>query len=225
MIRSHLSVLCAGSLALALTSTAMCDFVVPDGTNVPWTRGVTANSAWAQWESFTSGSGPNAPTDGSFAGGTFADGAPAWNAFDTGGFGMAIGSGNLYAAGGPLAVQIDVPNFGLGAGATTTVLLQIRTQGTEVDLSSVNIGGVAATEVTELQRVALGGFGGFSVDTLWRFELAGNASAYSIRFNALGAHMSLDRVSIDTFTQVPGPGAALLGALGGLAAPRRRRSA
>lgn len=215
--------LCAA--ALAVSTPAAADFIAPDGVNAPWVRGVTANSAWAQWESFASAAGPNAPTAGSYASGPFADGSPAWNASDIGGASLVTGAGNIYSPGGPLMAQIDVPNYGLGDGFATTILLQVRTQGTEVSMPSVNIGGIAAVQVTELYREALGGFGGFIVDTLWRFELAGNAAGYQIRFDALGPHMSLDRVAVDSFSQVPAPGVAALLCAGALVPAGRRRKA
>lgn len=221
MVCSLSRIVSAGFTALVVCSPALADFITPDGVNYGWVRGSTANSAWAQWESFSTSNGPNAPDVGSYAGGPFADGAPAWNAFDTSGFGIVTGSGNLYAPGGALQAQVDVPGFGLGAGYTTTILLQVRTQGTEVNPATVNISGVEAVEVTELYRASLGGQG-FVVDTLWRFELAGSAAGYAIVFGAFGPHMSLDRVSVDAFTQIPAPGALALLAIGGLSARRRR---
>lgn len=209
---------------LGFTSSALANFVVPDGTNYAWTRGVTPNSAYAQWDVFTSTTGPNTPDVGSFAGGTFGSGAPNWNTFDRNTFSFITGGGNIYSFAGVVAPQVDVPNFGLGAGYSTTILLQTRIQGTEIDPATVLIGGVAPVQVTELLRQPLGGFGGFLVDTLWRFELPGNASGYTIQFAALGSSMSLDRVAVDTFAVVPAPGAAGLMAIGGLVASRRRRS-
>lgn len=209
---------------LGSAAPALADFVVPDGSNSAWTRGVTANSAYAQWEAFTSTFGPNTPDVGAFAGGALTPGSPAWNTFDRNGFSFITGGGNIYSIAGVVAPQVDVPNFGLGAGYTTTILLQTRIQGTEIDPASVLIGGVAPAQTTELLRQPLGGPGGFLVDTLWRFELPGNASGYTVQFEALGSSMSLDRVAIDTFTVVPAPGAAALLGLGGVLAARRRRS-
>lgn len=229
MIRSPFSfssmALSVPVLALVVTATpAMADFVVPNGSNYAWTRGVTANSAYAQWESFTSPTGPNTPDVGSFAGGTLPGSAPAWNVFDSSGGSFITSGGNIYSFSVPSNMHVVAPNFDLGASYTTTVLLQIRTQGTEFLPSSVNIGGVAPVETVELLRQPLGGFGGFLVDTLFRWEIAGNAASYEIRFDASGSSMSTDRVAVDTYTFVPAPGAAALLALGGLVAGRRRRN-
>jgi hypothetical protein len=209
---------------LGSAAPALADFVVPDGTNYAWTRGVTANSTYAQWERFTTTAGPNTPDVGAFAGGTLPGSAPAWNTFDRNSFSFITGGGNIYSPSGIVAPQVDIPSFDLGAGYSTTILLQVRTQGTEIDPASVLIGGVAPVQSTELFRQALGGFGGFLVDTLYRFELPGNAAGYTAQFQALGSSMSLDRVAVDTFTVIPAPGAAALLAVGGLVASRRRRA-
>jgi hypothetical protein len=228
MIRSTASLFSLSSSAavvalLAAPVPALANFVVPDGINYNWTRGSTPNSAFAQWEVFTSTAGPNSPDVGSFTGGTFAGGAPAWNTFDRNPFSFVTGGGNIYSFGGVVAPQVDIPNFGLGAGYVTTVLLQVRTQGTEVDPASVLIGGVAPVQTTELFRQTLGGFGGSLVDTLYRFEIPGNAAGYTLQFQASGSSMSLDRVAVDTFTVVPAPGAAVLLGVGGVLVGRRRR--
>jgi len=186
-------------------------------------RGVTAQSAWAEWQNFGTGAGPNAPDAGSYAGGSFSDGTLSWNARDVSGFGLVTGGGNLYGPGGALTVEVSIPAFDLGQPGTTTVWLQVRTLGTEVLPGSVLLGGAAAVEVTELSRVALGGFGGFQVDTLWRFEVAADAAGHAIVFSASGPHMSVDALSVDTYTQVPAPGAAMM-LLGAWAMPSRRRS-
>lgn len=211
-------------VVLGVSAPAMADFVVPDSNNYTWTRGVTTNSAYAQWEVFTSTAGPNTPSVGSFASGAFGVGAPNWNTFDRNAFSFVTGGGNIYSPAGVVAPQVDIPNFGLGAGYATTILIQVRTQGTEIDLASVLVGGIAPVQTTELFRQPLGGPGGFIVDTLYRFEVSGNTSGYTAQFQALGSSLSLDRVAVDTFTAVPAPSAVALLGLGGLVASRRRRA-
>jgi len=228
MVRSPFSfssVALSASVLVVLGSAApaLADFVVPDGTNYAWTRGVTPNSTYAQWETFSSPAGPNAPTVGSFAGGTLPGSAPAWNTFDLNSFSFITGGGNIYSFAGVVAPQVNIPCFDLGAGYSTTILLQVRIQGTEIDPASVLIGGVAPVQSTELFRQTLGGFGGFLVDTLYRFELPGNAAGYITQFHALGSSMVLERVAVDTFTVIPAPGAAALMCAGGMIALRRRR--
>lgn len=218
---------CASIAALivgAAAAPAFAAFVVPDGINYPWTRGVTANSASAQWDAFASVAGPNTPT-ASFVGGVLPGGAPAWNVANIGGGGMIFAGTTIYSLGTAMDVHVTAPNFDLGGGYTTTVLLQVRTQGHEITPGSVNLGGVLPTETIELSRgPSVSGFPLFKVETLYRFELAGNAASYDMQFlTAAGTHVLLDRVSVDTFARVPAPGACALLGLGGVMIGRRRR--
>ncbi|MCA9294315.1 MAG: hypothetical protein KDA20_10920 [Phycisphaerales bacterium] len=177
-------------------------FVVPDGVNFPWVRGTTANSTYQEWDVFASPGGPNAPDIADFAGGTLAMDAATPDCFDanpaSGSF--ISGTGNIFSFTGVVQPQVDVGGFGLGPSAQTTVLLQMRTLGSEVDLPSMLLNGSEVpTEVVELDRVSLGA-NGFQIDALYRFELDGNASTYTIRFSANDIALSLDRVIVDTFT-------------------------
>jgi len=220
------SVLVAGVMLAGLASSASADFIAPDTATYGWDRGVTPLSTYAEWDVFTSPAGPNAPDVGSFVGGTLPSSAAAFSVFDSneGSGSFITGGGNIYSFGGVVSPQIEFGGFDLGSGYLTTVLLQVRTLGTEIDQSTLLLNGsIAATSATELDRVALGGFGGFQVDTLFEFNLSGNVDSYVINFDALGSSLSLDRVAIDTFTVVPAPGAAALLGLGGLVATRRRR--
>jgi hypothetical protein len=205
-------------------SVASADFVVPNGTNYDWTRGATAGSAFAQWESFSSPAGQNNPDVGTYTGGTFDASAPAWNVKDISGGSFITSGGNIYAAGAPAQIRASVPNFGFGAGYQTTILVQVRTLGTEINASTVNLDGAAPTSTTELLRESFGGPGGFRIDTLYTFVVSGNAAGYNFGFNANETSLSLDRVAIDTYTTfVPAPASLVLAASGLVLAGRRRR--
>ena len=221
------SVLLAGSLLAALASSSSAAFIVPDTAAYAWDRGLTAQSTYAEWDVFSSPAGPNAPDVGSFVGGVLPAGAPAFNAFDAneGSGSFITGGGNIYSFSGIVSPRIEFGGFGLGDAYQTTVLLQVRTLGTEIDQATVRLNGtIAASSVVELARDSLGGFGGAQVDTLFRFDLTGNLGSYTIDFDALGTSLSLDRVAIDTFTVVPAPGVLALAGVAGLFAPRRRRA-
>lgn len=212
-----------GSVVLGLVVSASGEFIVPDGVNVPWVRNVTADSAYAQWEVFTSPVGPNAPDAGEWVGGVLPGTSPGWDVYDTSGESFITGGGSLYSLSAPLNVHAIAPNFGRGAGHSTTILLQIRTQGMEYQPGSVHVGGESPIETIELHREPLGPMG-FLVDTLFRWEVSGNVTGYELRFDAAGPHMSLDRVAIDTWTRViPAPGTIVLGMLALAAGMRRRR--
>lgn len=191
-------------VCFGISLTARADFVVPDGSNLPWIRGSSSNSAYAQWEAFSSPGGPNVPDVGSYTGGVLAPGAPAWDAFDSSGQSFITSGGNIYSFSAPLNMHVVVPSFGRGVGFRTTVLLQVRTQGNEVLPSSLSIGGVAPAESRELSRESLGGMG-FLVDTLYRWDLPGNAASYEVRFDASDASMSMDRIAVDTFASPNAP--------------------
>ncbi|MFG0291887.1 MAG: hypothetical protein ACF8MJ_01905 [Phycisphaerales bacterium JB050] len=217
------------SLALAGIShtTAYADFIAPDADTYGWDRGVSEFSTYAEWDVFTSPTGPNTPDVGLFFGGPLPDGAPAFNAFDSGApdsGSFVTGGGNIYSFSGIVKPQVDFGGYNLGDNSQTVVLLQVRTLGTEFDANTVFLNGsIAPTSIVELAREDLGGFGGAQVDTLFRFDLSGNTDSYSINFDALGSSMSLDRIALDTFTHVPTPGASMILGLAGLAAIRRRR--
>ncbi|MDP1662764.1 MAG: hypothetical protein Q8L55_12695 [Phycisphaerales bacterium] len=207
----------AGSFA----SVAMADFHVPNGINYGWVRGVTPGSTYAQWESFVSIGGPNNPDVGQSVVGTLAAGAQPFNVTAAGALTVVAGSGNLYSGFAPTAVTMTVPGFNWPAG-TTTLLLQVRTVGTEINGATLNIGGVVPTTVTELSRISMGAQGA-QVETLYRFDLPSDVSTYTVLFSSVTSHFSVDRVAIDTFT-VPTPGAAVVLGLAAFGAARRRRA-
>ncbi len=216
------SVVLAAVVTASAAGSALAAFDVPNGVNHAWTRGVTANSAYAEWDTFTSVvGGTNTPDVGSSVNGAFDGSAPAWNVTNSVAGAINAG-GNIYGFNG-FAGTVTVPSFGLGAGYTTTILVQLATQGTEVTTGTALFGGVAPTSITELSRTALSQ--GFAVETLYEFVVPGNAAGYSFTF-AADPHLSLDRVAADIYAApVPAPAAAGLLGMGGLLAVggRRRR--
>ena len=109
----------AGLGFAAVCAPALAQFVEPDGSNYPWIRSETPNSLYAQWERFSSPSGPNAPDVESFVGGVLPPEAIAFDAFDaaweTSGSFITSG-GNIYSFSAPIEPQISFPGFGLGDG-------------------------------------------------------------------------------------------------------------
>lgn len=216
----------AMSVVLAVAvGQASAEFVTP--AQFGWNRG-DANSGYWAWDRFASLAGASPDVATNYAG-------PGNGAITSGtGQGTFLTSGgNYYNVFGITGLVGSVPNFGLGAGSGTTLLLQVRTVGTEIAPATVlvtPVGGVAtaAVETRELFRQNLGGApgspgSGFIVDVLFRFTFSENASGYGFSFAAAEGSMSIDRVSVDTFA-IPAPGAgALLGA-GLMALARRRRA-
>lgn len=211
-----------GGMVLVAGSAAVhADFVSPDSYG--WARGA-ANSGSFAWNVFTSANGANAPD----AGVQYAGPGVATLTNSTAGS-LITGSGNIYNISQPLNVTVNLPSFNLGTDAITMFLVQVRSVGTELNLSSVMVNGQTWTNHQELLRQSFGGppgtpGSGYIVETLFVFSvLPGNASSYTLMMNSAEGSMSLDRVTVDMYAAVPGPGAAGALALGTLAVLRRRR--
>lgn len=144
------------------------------------------------------------------------------------------GAGNIYSFSAPLSVRLDdTPAF-----EALTVVLQVRTRGTELDYESVVLSynsdsgpqTVPTPLRTELDRTSLDGMGE-AVSSSWTWDLSGfNVASYFIEFEAAGSSMSLDSVSLDVLTAVPEPmetaafGAAALLVFGFVRNQRRARA-
>lgn len=186
----------AAGLVLGLVgSQALADFTGPG--DYGWTRG-DANSTYFAWDYFTSASGGNVPDVGQFPD-PLPGGWVAPDVVETTGNGFVTGSGNIYSPFGATSFDITVPNYDLGTGATT-LLVQFRTQGTELDYPAVLLEGSAPADIIELDRIDLGDFG-FLVDTLFVFQVSGNASQYVVTAPSVESSMSLDMITVDTFVE------------------------
>ncbi len=174
-------------------------FVTPDGFG--WSRG-DADTSYFAWDDFTSATQPNAPDAGAFpmplpAGWT----SPSVR--ETTGTAFVTSTGNMYSFTTQLSFEVNVPAQPI-AGATTTVLLQTRTQGREVDHATLFCNGIAPSEYVELYRFTLGPkdiLGGDLVDALWRFEVPATGTL-TITFDATDLSMSLDKLEVDTISLV-----------------------
>jgi hypothetical protein len=210
--RLALGVLLCGATAQAATN----NFIVPGFRGQP-------NSENAYWEVFTVPYGPpgnTADQPGSTAGAILTQTASP-SAFTT-------GSGNLYD---PVAITAfrltDATPFALG-----TVVLQVRSLGSELDYDAVRltyIDGFGAHSLEpdlqwELDR---GTILGASVSALWQWDLQGlNVTDYSLSFASADPSLSLDAVTIDTWDQfmvVPEPSSLAILFLGALVLLSRAR--
>jgi len=184
------TVFCAWAVGVTAAHAGTNGFVVPSF------RG-SAGSQAGYWETFTVPVGPPGnPADRPGATTSAVLTQSNTNAFLT-------GSGNIYNLSGisSFALRDETP-FTLG-----TVVLQTRTIGSELDYASVALlytngsGGHALAPLFryELNRAASQGF---SVSSLWQWDLTGlGVSNYTIAFNAGGASLSFDSLTLDTASQ------------------------
>ncbi len=181
------SIVLATSLLISqLAQPAIAEFVVPNF------RG-TQNSTYQEWRFFTSATEPNLPD--------VANSNPNGDATlqELTGGAFITGGGNIYSFAVATSFELLVPDYGLGGQHATSVVLQIRTLGSTVDLDSVTLNGLQAESAELLYEEPLGGFGGLLRD--WKFEwneVTGNKQLNTILFEAEESSMSLDRVSVDT---------------------------
>ncbi len=197
--------------------------VIPPSSPIGWSVGATNTTAF-HWDNFNLGGtypGPLAPDAASFH-----PGLPNASLIETTGLGFPTGGGNIYSPSAPLAFTVTLPNYGFsvspGGPWTTTIFVQTRTLGSEVDYPNLNLtwidGGGSHTLNTsnaflsnETERVALGGFGGFSVTHIWGFNVPNNPAQFTLAFAAASSSMSFDQLRVDTLTSpVPEPSAMLL---------------
>jgi hypothetical protein len=152
--------------------------------------------------------------------------APASGSFFTSG-------GNIYSFSGVITPQAVVPGYA-AAGYLTEFLVQVRSQGQNIDTADLKLGGVQVSTLpgysyTELSNVSLGGFGGFLIDHAWTFTAPADLASFTLDFGWGVTSSSLDQLSIDThLTAVPEPASlamATLGAIGIAVAARKARTA
>lgn len=193
-----------GMIVLALTAfagNALADFLTPSF------RGL-ADTTYQAWDVFTSLEGPN-PPDVALSN---PNGIP--NVRELTGAGFVPSSGNLYVQAGVGDFEATVPDYNLGGGFVTNVVVQVRTQGSTLDLDSVLWNGMAWDESELLFEQPLGGgFGGVVQDWMFAWNLLPGSTAVNVlTFQAADLSLSLDRLSIDTQTvAVPEAGTLLLG--------------
>jgi hypothetical protein len=215
-MKLRLTALLGLCVSFTLASVSQATFVLPSG----WARG-DATATYQEWDVFTTPPGPGGPFTPDI-GVSNAAGAPTLvETSYPASASLITGSGNIYSFAAPTSFEINVPNFNLGAGYATTVVLQTRIIGTQIDPASVLIDGVAPTVVETLADPAAG-----SVETLWRWDsLPGNDASYTVALSASGSSMSFGAASVDTFAAaVPEPATWVLGLAGiaALAMVRRR---
>ncbi len=241
---------------LCIAATVDAAFVEPDSTPsgaaafANWTRG-DAGSTYQEWrgtanggspslagggENFTTLYGLNQPDDNyinpnGIATAQYLDGTRN-STGRTYGF-LISGSQNIYSFFASADWELFVPDYNLGSGATTTVILQLDVSGNEILVgdstfghptapNTVKIDGYDWVDHVELARApnSVGGFDLYDVTHWFRFELPANIDTHLIEFDSydpsLGefdpeginfGHVSMIGISVDTIvgaSSIPG---------------------
>ena len=181
-----------------------------------------AGSSYYGWDTFSSpNTSPNFNEYGTpFGAQLFNFGAPA----------SITGSGNIYGMAGALNIHV------YGSGDVDAAVLNMGFMGTMMDLDNVYMAAnfadgssayISASDMFEMEYDEIPGMG-VDAEYAFEFDLSGfdqEVLEWGFFFESLGAHTSLDAVSIQTFVgAIPAPGALALLGLAGCSIRRRRTS-
>jgi hypothetical protein len=187
MFRSYL-------LAASVVPVLLFDSVDAKAAFLPPSFRGQAQTTYQEWNVFSTPEGPNVPD--------VANNNPNGTADvrDVALVSFVTGSGNIYALGGVLEIEAQIPAFDLGSAKRTNVVVQILSLGAVLDVDSVTWNGLEADSSSLLSDGPLGGqFGGRRQEWSLSWDLVpGNTSADVLYFKAASESMSLDRLSIDT---------------------------
>lgn len=200
------------SILSLLQSSVRGDFYAPTVWSRPTTTGT--NATFQGWEFFSTATGPNAP--GTVPGPAFG-GSGSWapinpggtaNAFDSsapGNGAFVTGGGNIYSPSGIVTPRIAIPNnidltAGNNSSGWTTLIVQIRTLGSVLDINTARLNGTIAPVISgiTLDSPISGGFGGFIREYWMQFQVAGNADSYQFDLGGVETSVSWDRAAVDT---------------------------
>lgn len=192
-----------------------------------WSRSAPYTTYQA-WDIFAdaSAAGVNPPNSPNLPFGAVVDAAPhnpngQANVLDTSGQSFITGGGNIYSPTAATHIVLTNPEYALGSSYVTTVLFQTRTQGDELiysgaggfRLTYTDSGGshtILPVSAAELNRQALGGFGGSLVDYATLFQIPGSPTNFTLNVDASDVSVSFDRASIDTIVTRGSASAPLL---------------
>jgi len=211
-------VLAAGQSAHALQASWDVPF-----TPSTWTRGTTPGSLYAEWNIFNDNLSPTpagvqdtTPEVGNFGGGTY-------NVAETTGGSFLTSGNNIYSPFNATMFQVTVNN----AVANSDVYLRISSVGgfnTQLQqaFTGFTLNGIAGTyeelfrEVSVIAPPGAPPSDSYEIEALVSWLGISHGSSFTMAFNAIGPHVSLDQLSLDVgpVAPVPLPAAAYLMASG-----------
>lgn len=216
------------SFAAVVSNAAMANTAFQDPASAAWggwTRG-DANSSFVHWDQI-GGPGTLDIVDSTPDAGNIGTTSAVLTPNNAGAFVTGSGAGgNIYSFSDTPDFTVDIQPDWSGAGLAGTVALQLKILGTDLDSSSVTLGGSAWDNTETLFSGMAGGpFGGLEKEYLFVWENVSLASALKLDFLATGSSMSLDEVSVD-IAAVPLPGAVwlFLSGLSGIAFTSKRKA-
>lgn len=186
-----------------------------------WNRG-DVNTSYVHWDVI------NALSDNSPDGGNLGTTSALLNANNAGAFitGGGLG-GNVYSFSDTPDFTVAVQPDYASPTEPVTVALQLKVLGTDLDLASIKLDGVAWDSTSTLFSGNAGGpFGGQDKEYLFVWNDVTASAAYALDFMATGSSMSLDEVSVDIgVSAVPLPASVwlLMSAMSGLSLMRRKQ--
>lgn len=221
-------------ILLAVASVpAMASFVAPTA----WDRGVNG-ATYQAWDVFSATSAATPDVS------SINDNGTATLTENTGASFLITGSGNIYNASIASNFTVTIPELDVpNPPHDVTAVVQIKSLGSSLDLNSVLLNGKSYVDYAELERVALGGFGGEEVSHWFLFNIAyadfgdgvSGPEDLTLAFSAAGAHLSLDELAVDTAVKpfgfyaepnpTPEPSSLAILVLGAATMLRRRRLA
>jgi len=165
---------------------------ITDMSEFGWNR-QDPNSTFWSWGAYFAADGPNPPNIGGFP-------VPIPAEFST---------PDVFDSTASSFITVEFPNYDLGDGFETEIVIQVLTLGNELDPGSVELDAEGLTtpmppdEIRELDRRFLGSgqFGGDRVETLFRWVVPGNEAEYTARFTAAAPSVSWSDFTIDTFAR------------------------
>ena len=218
--RSLISLVVAIVATCSATNLSTVEAAVGFKSPNSWTRGASGTT-YQHWSFFD-----DYPTDSLPDLGNINPNGTASITETTGG-GLVTGSGNIYTPGAAANFVVTIPEQDVPAPPhDITALVQIRTLGTLLDLSSVTLNTLAPKMYFELFS-APSPMGGANVEHWFLFNVpytsfgdgvGPDVEDLTLNFTSTDIHMSLDEISIDTAIRpfgfypeaVPEPSTALL---------------